>query len=93
MMSFENDGLPVSWEDIKAASRRLDRREDEVKVEKRVVREYLAHTDCEDARVKEHGDPRLQLITRRPIDGRGRNRFGAAVRRPGRHAAGSVLSA
>jgi hypothetical protein len=54
MMSFENDGLPVSWEDIKAASRRLDRREDEVKVEKRVVREYLAHTDCEDARVKEH---------------------------------------
>jgi hypothetical protein len=54
MMSFENDGLPVSWDDIKAASRRLDRRQDEDRVEKRVVREYLAHTDCEDVRVREH---------------------------------------
>ena len=53
-MSFENDGLPVSWEDIKAASRRLDRRKDETKAEKRMAREYLAHTDCEDTRVKDH---------------------------------------
>ena len=53
-MSFENDGLPVSWEEIKAASRRLDPRERTEKPEKRLVREYLAHTDCEDTRVKEH---------------------------------------
>ncbi len=52
-MSFENDGLPVSWEDIKAASRRLDRRGNEEVPEKRVVREYLSQEDCEDARVKE----------------------------------------
>ncbi len=52
-MSFENDGLPASWDEIKAASRRLDRRDNEEAEEKRVVREYLRHTDCEDARVKE----------------------------------------
>ena len=55
-MSFENEGLPVSWEEIKAASRRLVGREpaQEHEAEKRMVREYLAHTDCEDARDKEH---------------------------------------
>ena len=52
-MSFENDGLPVSWDEIKAASRRLDRRENEEVEEKRMVREYLAHADCEDARAKD----------------------------------------
>lgn len=53
-MSFENDGLPVSWEEIKAASRRLDRREDGSEFEKRVFRNYLSHEDSEDSRVKEH---------------------------------------
>ena len=53
-MSFENDGLPVSWDEIKAASRRLDRRENEEVEEKRVVREYLAHTECEDNKVRDH---------------------------------------
>jgi hypothetical protein len=51
-MSFENDGLPVSWEEIKAASRRLVRRGDSV-VEKRVARRYLVNEDSEDSRVKE----------------------------------------
>jgi hypothetical protein len=55
-MSFENEGLPVSWEEIKAASSRLVGRKpaEEHKAEKRMVREYLAHTECEDARAKEH---------------------------------------
>lgn len=53
-MSFENDGLPPSWDEIKAASRRIDRREGPEQQEKRLVREYLKHTDCEDARVQEH---------------------------------------
>lgn len=54
-MSFENDGIPASWDEIKAASSRIDRRHHrEEEFEKRMVREYLAHTDCEDARVKEH---------------------------------------
>ena len=54
-MSFENDGLPVSWDEIKAASRRLDRRDNEEIEEKRMVREYLvSHIDCEDTRVKDH---------------------------------------
>jgi len=52
-MSFENDGLQVSWEEIKAASQRLIRRGDDV-VEKRVVRKYLADEDSDDSRVKEH---------------------------------------
>ncbi len=53
-MSFENDGLPVSWDEIKAATRRIDRRDNEEAEEKRVVREYLAHADCEDTRVRDH---------------------------------------
>lgn len=53
-MSFENEGLPVSWEEIKAASRKLDWGGREEQVEKRVAREYLAHTECEDARVNDH---------------------------------------
>ncbi|MCB1923061.1 MAG: hypothetical protein KDJ27_04820 [Gammaproteobacteria bacterium] len=55
-MSFENEGLVVTWEDIKKASRRLDwgGKEVEEKAEKRVVRRYLAKTDCEDARIAEH---------------------------------------
>jgi len=54
VMSFENEGLPATWEEIKAASRKLDWGVDEEKTEKRLVREYLAHTECEDARVKDH---------------------------------------
>jgi len=55
-MSVENDGIPLTWEEIKQASRRLLGRgpEDELKEEKRVVREYLEHEHCEDARAKEH---------------------------------------
>lgn len=56
-MSFENEGLPVSWDDIKKASRRLDwgGTEKVEKSEKRVVRRYLSESDdCEDARVKDH---------------------------------------
>lgn len=53
-MSFENEGLPVTWEDIKAASRKLDWEEKRQGSEKRVVREYLALTECEDVRVQEH---------------------------------------
>lgn len=53
-MSLENEGLPVSWDEIKAASRRLDWGNDQGEAEKRVVREYLAHTECEDLRVREH---------------------------------------
>jgi len=53
-MSFENEGLPVTWEDIKAASSKLDWEEKGQRVEKRLVREYLAHTECEDTREQEH---------------------------------------
>jgi hypothetical protein len=52
-MSFENDGLPASWEEIKAASQRLVRRGNTV-VEKSVARKYLADEDSDDSRVKEH---------------------------------------
>ena len=55
-MSFDNEGLPPSWDDIKKASRRLDwgGNEQVEKTEKKVVRRYLLETDCEDTRVKEH---------------------------------------
>ena len=55
-MSFENEGLPVTWEEIKKASRRLSwgGSEPVEKKEKRVVRRYLSSTDCEDTRAKEH---------------------------------------
>ena len=55
-MSVENDGIPLSWEEIKAASRRFFGCEstDEHEAEMRAAREYLAHTDCEDSRVEEH---------------------------------------
>lgn len=53
-MSFENDGLPASWDEIKAASRLLFRREDQEGAEKRRVREYLKDEDSEDVRVKDH---------------------------------------
>ena len=54
-MSFENEGLPLTWEEIKAASARLVGREfpSEDEAEKRLVREYLSHEDSEDERVKE----------------------------------------
>ncbi|MCB1800694.1 MAG: hypothetical protein KDI82_03300 [Gammaproteobacteria bacterium] len=56
-MSFENEGLPVSWEEIKEASRRLDwgGKEVEERAEKYVVRRYLteARSDCDDSRVRE----------------------------------------
>ena len=53
-MSFENEGLPVTWEDIKAASRKLDWEQKKKVSEKRVARKYLAHTECEETRVSEH---------------------------------------
>lgn len=55
-MSVENDGIPLTWEEIKVASRRLLGREpaEEHEAEMRAAREYLAHTDCEDTRAKEH---------------------------------------
>lgn len=55
-MSFEDEGLPVSWEEIKAASRKLDWADiGTVEMrEKRAAREYLAHTECEDSQVQEH---------------------------------------
>jgi hypothetical protein len=55
-MSFENEGLPVTWDEIKKASRRLDWGgiENLVKTEKQFVRRYLAEADCDDARAKEH---------------------------------------
>ena len=52
-MSFESDGIPPSWEEIKAASRRLGRRANGQTGEKRVVREYLAREESEDSRAKE----------------------------------------
>ena len=55
-MSVENDGIPLSWEEIKAASKRLIGRGpvEELQDEKRMVREYLSHEESEDTRVKEH---------------------------------------
>lgn len=53
-MSFENDGLPASWEEIKAASRRIARTARDEVVDKRVARKYLADEDSEDSRVKDH---------------------------------------
>jgi len=55
-MSLDNEGLPLSWEEIKAASRRLDvdYREREETIKKRVARQFLADTECDDARVREH---------------------------------------
>lgn len=53
-MSFENDGLPASWEEIKAASRRIARVARDNVVDKRVARKYLADEDSEDNRVKDH---------------------------------------
>ena len=55
-MSAEYDGIPLTWEEIKAASAKLLGRgpAEELQEEKRMVREYLEHEDCEDARVKEH---------------------------------------
>jgi len=54
-MSFENDGIPLSWEEIKAASRRFLGREpaDEHEAEMRAAREYLARTDSDDTRMKD----------------------------------------
>jgi hypothetical protein len=55
-MSFENEGLAVTWEDIKKASRRLNwgGNDQTEKTDKRVLRRYLSKADCEDARAKEH---------------------------------------
>ena len=52
-MSIENEGIPVTWEEIKAASRKLDWDSEGKKIERRAAREYLAHTECEDSRVQE----------------------------------------
>jgi hypothetical protein len=55
-MSLEDDGIQISWDEIKAASGRMDvdGRKREKQAERRMTREYLAHTDCEDPRVEEH---------------------------------------
>ena len=55
-MSVEDDGIPLSWEETKRASRRFFGREsiERHEAEMRAAREYLAHNDCEDARAKEH---------------------------------------
>lgn len=53
-MSFENEGLPVTWEEIKEASRRLDWGGKEQQEERRAAREYLKDTDCEDFRVADY---------------------------------------
>ena len=54
-MLVENDGIPLSWEELKATSRRFFGREsmDEHEAEMRAAREYLARNDCEDVRAKE----------------------------------------
>lgn len=56
-MSFENDGLPSTWEEIKKASTRLDwgarEKRAEKLAEKRAAREFLSHTDCEDVRFQD----------------------------------------
>ena len=55
-MLVENDGIPLSWEEIKAVSKQLLGRgqAEELQDEKRMVREYLSHEECDDARAKEH---------------------------------------
>jgi hypothetical protein len=54
-MSFENEGLPVTWEEIKKASSRLDwvakEQRAEKLAEKRCARTFLSHTECDDSRV------------------------------------------
>jgi hypothetical protein len=47
-MSIENEGIPVTWEEIKAASRKLDWERKEDKGEKRVARRYLAQNTARD---------------------------------------------
>ena len=53
-MSFDDEGIPLTWEEIKAASRKLDWLRNSEGREKQVAREYLTHTDCEDAPAGEH---------------------------------------
>ena len=55
-MSFENEGLPVTWEDIKKASRRLDWGgiETIIETEKKFVRRYLVENNDEDDRAQDH---------------------------------------
>ena len=53
-MSLENEGIPVSWDEIKKASRKLARQQSEEAFEKRMARKYLADTECDDSRVQEH---------------------------------------
>lgn len=53
-MSSENEGSAAAWEEIKAASRKLDWIGDQKETQKRAAREYLAHTKCEEARSKDH---------------------------------------
>ncbi len=53
-MLSENEGPAATWEEIKAASRKLDWIRDQKETHRRAAREYLAHTECEDVRSKEH---------------------------------------
>jgi hypothetical protein len=55
-MSIDNEGLPVTWEEIKKASRRLDWGgiEKQIETEKRFVRRYLSEKDREDDRSRDH---------------------------------------
>lgn len=55
-MSFESEGRPDNWDEIKAASRKLDwaGTKKARETEKRVARRYLAHIECEDTQVTHH---------------------------------------
>ena len=55
-MSFENDGIPLSWEELKAASKRILQQgpAEEQRDRKQALHEYLEHERCEDARAQEH---------------------------------------
>ena len=53
-MSIENEGLPASWDEITAGSRGVLGQEDAEQSEKKMVREYLRHAHCDDARFREH---------------------------------------
>ena len=55
-MSVEYEGIPLTWEEIKAASPKLQGRSQaqELQEERRMVREYLEHEECDDARAEDH---------------------------------------
>lgn len=54
-MSVENDGIPLTWEEVKEAYRQLlcRGRSEELQEAKRWIRAYLEHEQSEDFRAKE----------------------------------------